>query len=68
MSKETNKEFTKELIDLLENVKKQYGYNAIVTIRADDFGVIVRDVVSRKILYDADTLVEFTSKFLGNKE
>ena len=57
-------ELTTMLIFLLENVKKKYGRNALVVIRADDMGVIIKDVVSNKILYDADTLAEFTYGFM----
>ena len=48
---------------LLKKVKEEHGDNAIVTIRVDDYGVTVEDVVTRKMLYDADTLTEFTHRF-----
>ena len=57
-------EFTIELLALLASVRAEHGNNALVSIRVDDYGVIIRDVVSNKILYDADTLVEFTHRFL----
>ncbi len=59
----STKEFTIELMQLLESVKKRHGDNTTVLIRTDCYGVIVQDVVTNKILYDADTLAEFTYKF-----
>ncbi len=56
-------EFNQALLTLLENVRKEHGDNALVTIRVDDKGVVVIGAVSRKILYDADTLPEFTHKY-----
>ena len=53
------------MIELLESVKKEHGHNALILIRANDGGVTIKDVVSNKILYDADTIVEFTYRF-GN--
>lgn len=59
----STKKFTIELMKLLKKVKEEHGDNAIVTIRVDDYGVTVEDVVTRKMLYDADTLPEFTWRF-----
>lgn len=56
-------EFHTALLSLLANVKEKHGPNVTVSIRVDDYGVIVSDVITGKILYDADTLPEFTWRY-----
>ena len=56
------------MIELLESIKRKHGQNAIVHIRADDGGVTIYDVVTNKMLYDADTLVEFTYRFSADNQ
>ncbi len=68
MTLNNTRELTIGLIQLLDNVKSEHGYAAIVQIRVDDYGVTVRDVTTNKIIWDADTLAEFTYKFLPQVE
>ena len=58
-----SKHLTIGILTLLENTIERYGENAIVHIRADDGGVTIYNVVTNKMLYDADTLVEFVYGF-----
>lgn len=59
----TKAEFHRAMLKFLDSVKEEHGQDAVIQLRTDDYGVIIRDITSRKILYDADTLAEFTFKY-----